>query len=101
MRHQKFISPHRYTRTLDTSVAQYTVPRLSQPCAHFQAVSVLKTSRQLDLIIRKGSGLDLFPGGSSGYNSSASSMNGDQSPSWSDSKRLSIVKEETVELEER
>ncbi|PNF22296.1 hypothetical protein B7P43_G02935, partial [Cryptotermes secundus] len=65
------------------------------------AVNVLKTSQQLDLIIRKGSGLDLFPGESSGYNSSASSVNGDQSPSWSDTKRLSIVKEECVELEDR
>lgn len=64
-------------------------------------MNVLKASRQLDLIIRKGSGLDLFPGESSGYNSSASSVNGDQSPSWGDTKRLSIVKEESVELEER
>ncbi|XP_069675086.1 harmonin isoform X2 [Periplaneta americana] len=65
------------------------------------AVNVLKTSRQLDLIVRKGAGMDLFPGESSGYNSSASSVNGDQSPSWGDTKRLSIVKEESVELEER
>ncbi|XP_021925111.1 uncharacterized protein LOC110832430 isoform X3 [Zootermopsis nevadensis] len=66
-----------------------------------EAVNVLKTSRQLDLIIRKGSGSDLFPGESSGYNSSSSSVNGDQSPSWGDTKRLSIVKEESVELEDR
>ncbi|XP_063234575.1 uncharacterized protein LOC134537741 isoform X3 [Bacillus rossius redtenbacheri] len=65
------------------------------------AVHVLKSSRQLDLVIRKGAGLDLFPGESSGYNSSASSVNGDQSPSWEDTKRLSVVKEESMELEER
>lgn len=61
----------------------------------------MKSSRQLDLIIRKSAGIELFPGESSGYNSSASSVTGDQSPSWSDSKRLSIVKEETMELEDR
>lgn len=66
-----------------------------------EAVNVLKSSRQLDLIIRKGAGLDLFPGESSGYNSSASSVNGDQSPNWGDIKRLSIVKEESIELEDR
>ena len=66
-----------------------------------QAVNVLKGSRQLDLIIRKAAGLDLFPGESSGYNSSASSVNGDQSPNWGDTKRLSIVKEESIELEDR
>jgi hypothetical protein len=67
----------------------------------FQAVNVLKTSRQLELVIRKGSGLDLFPGESSGYNSSASSANGDQSPNWGENKRLSIVTEESVEAEDR
>lgn len=61
----------------------------------------MKTSRQLDLVVRKGAGSELFPGESSGYNSSASSVTGDQSPSWSDSKRLSIVKEESLELEDR
>lgn len=61
----------------------------------------MKSSRQLDLIVRKCAGIELFPGESSGYNSSASSVTGDQSPSWSDSKRLSIVKEETMELEDR
>ncbi|CAG2058998.1 unnamed protein product [Timema podura] len=65
------------------------------------AVHVMKSSRQLDLIVRKRAGLDLFPGESSGYNSSASSVNGDQSPSWEDTKRLSVVKEESMELEER
>ena len=79
---------------------QITV-KLSLILYFFQAVNVLKTSRQLDLIIRKGSGLDLFPGESSGYNSSASSANGDQSPNWGENKRLSIVKEESVETEER
>lgn len=67
----------------------------------FQAVNLMKSSRQLDLIVRKCAGIELFPGESSGYNSSASSVTGDQSPSWSDSKRLSIVKEETMELEDR
>lgn len=61
----------------------------------------MKSSRQLNLIVRKGAGSELFPGESSGYNSSASSVTGDQSPSWSESKRLSIVKEESLELGER
>lgn len=67
----------------------------------FQAVSLMKTSRQLELVVRKSAGSELFPGESSGYNSSASSVTGDQSPSWSDSKRLSIVKEENLDLEDR
>lgn len=66
-----------------------------------EAVNLMKTSRQLDLLIRKCAGSELFPGESSGYNSSASSVTGDQSPSWSDSKRLSIVKEESFDLEDR
>lgn len=61
----------------------------------------MKTARHLELVVRKGAGSELFPGESSGYNSSASSVTGDQSPSWSDSKRLSIVKEESLELEDR
>lgn len=61
----------------------------------------MKSARQLDLIVRKSAGSELFPGESSGYNSSASSVTGDQSPSWSDSKRLSIVKEESMDLEDR
>lgn len=61
----------------------------------------MKASRQLNLIVRKAAGSELFPGESSGYNSSASSVTGDQSPSWSDSKRLSIVKEENLDLGER
>ncbi|XP_050307844.1 harmonin isoform X2 [Anthonomus grandis grandis] len=66
-----------------------------------EAVSLMKSSRQLNLLVRKGAGLDLFPGESSGYNSSASSVTEDQSPPWSDSKRLSIVKEENLDLGER
>ncbi|CAH0561329.1 unnamed protein product [Brassicogethes aeneus] len=66
-----------------------------------EAVNLMKTSRQLDLVVRKSAGSELFPGESSGYNSSASSVTGDQSPSWSDSKRLSIVKEESLDLEDR
>lgn len=65
---------------------------------YLQAVNLMKTSRQLDLIVRKSAGSELFPGESSGYNSSASSVTGDQSPSWADSKRLSIVKEENLDL---
>lgn len=51
--------------------------------------------------MRKAAASELFPGESSGYNSSASSVTEDQSPSWPDSKRLSIVKEENSGLEER
>lgn len=63
-----------------------------------QAVAAMKQSHNLELIVRTGAGLNLFPGESSGYNSSASSITGDQSPCWNDqsSKRLSIVKEEDV-----
>lgn len=66
-----------------------------------EAVNLMKSARQLNLIVRKSAGSELFPGESSGYNSSASSVTGDQSPSWSDSKRLSIVKEENLDLGER
>ncbi|XP_022912475.2 harmonin isoform X1 [Onthophagus taurus] len=65
-----------------------------------EAVNIMKNARQLDLLVRKSAGSELFPGESSGYNSSASSVTGDQSPSWSESKRLSIVKEE-INLDER
>ncbi|RZF32190.1 hypothetical protein LSTR_LSTR004053 [Laodelphax striatellus] len=61
-----------------------------------EAVSVLRSSGLLELQVRKGAGLDLFPGESSGYNSSASSVAGDQSPETWLNKRLSIVKEESV-----
>lgn len=56
----------------------------------------MKSSQRLELIVRNAAGVDLFPGESSGYNSSASSVTGDQSPCWGDqaSKRLSIVREE-------
>lgn len=57
----------------------------------------MKSSSVLELIVRQAIGIDLFPGESSGYNSSASSVTGDQSPCWGDqaSKRLSIVREES------
>lgn len=56
----------------------------------------MKASHCLELMVRTAAGIDLFPGESSGYNSSASSVTGDQSPCWGDqaSKRLSIVREE-------
>lgn len=62
------------------------------------AVSVMKSNHTLELVVRTAAGLDLFPGESSGYNSSASSVTEDQSPCWGDqaSKRLSIVTEEAV-----
>ncbi|CAG9832319.1 unnamed protein product [Diabrotica balteata] len=66
-----------------------------------EAVNLMKTSRQLDLLIRKAAASELFPGESSGYNSSASSVTEDQSSSWGDPKRLSIVKEENQHTEER
>ncbi|XP_071452653.1 uncharacterized protein [Hetaerina americana] len=74
------------------------------------AVNALKKDKNLNLVIRKGSGTDLFPGESSGYNSSASSINGDGSTSghspngvcqgWNDdgTKRLSIVREEVSDM---
>lgn len=63
-----------------------------------EAVSIMKASQVLELVVRPGAGIDMFPGESSGYNSSASSVNGDQSPCWGDStaKRLSIVREESI-----
>lgn len=48
----------------------------------FQAVSAMKASSILELIIRPGAGIDLFPGESSGYNSSASSVNEDHITGW-------------------
>ncbi|KAM8719667.1 hypothetical protein ACLKA7_005832 [Drosophila subpalustris] len=61
-----------------------------------EAVAVMKGSSKLDMIVRTAAGCDLFPGESSGYNSSASSVTGDQSPCWADakSKRLTAVREE-------
>lgn len=50
------------------------------------AVAVMKSTSHLELIIRTAVGLELFPGESSGYNSSASSVTGgDQSPCWNES----------------
>uniref|UniRef100_A0AAG5CU65 PDZ domain-containing protein n=1 Tax=Anopheles atroparvus TaxID=41427 RepID=A0AAG5CU65_ANOAO len=68
-----------------------------------EAVGIMKSSHVLELVVRPNAGLDLFPGESSGYNSSASSVNGDQSPCWGDqtSKRLSIVREESISHERR
>ncbi|KAL1459352.1 hypothetical protein WDU94_011343, partial [Cyamophila willieti] len=62
------------------------------------AVSVMKSSGVLELLIHRGVGMDLFPGGSSGYNSSTSSLNGDNQdePTLVQFKRLSVVKEESV-----
>ncbi|TRY70179.1 hypothetical protein TCAL_02784 [Tigriopus californicus] len=45
-----------------------------------EAVYHLKSSRHLDLLIRKGAGADLFPSESSGYDSSSSSSMGDSRP---------------------
>ncbi|XP_014280394.1 whirlin isoform X2 [Halyomorpha halys] len=53
-----------------------------------EAVSVMRCSGVLELIVRKGAGLELFPGESSGYNSSASSVAGDNPP------RLAVLPEE-------
>ncbi|KFB42176.1 AGAP004018-PA-like protein [Anopheles sinensis] len=68
-----------------------------------EAVGIMKSSHVLELVVRPSAGLDLFPGESSGYNSSASSVNGDQSPCWGDqtSKRLSIVREESISHDRR
>ncbi|XP_053950510.1 protein kinase 4 [Anastrepha ludens] len=61
-----------------------------------EAVAVMKSASKLEMVIRTAAGCDLFPGESSGYNSSASSVTGDQSPCWADakSKRLTSVREE-------
>lgn len=71
--------------------------------AFTEAVSIMKESHTLDLLIRVSEGVDLFPNESSGYNSSASSATGDQSPCWGNenSKRLSIVREESNSSGER
>jgi PDZ domain len=62
-----------------------------------EAVSIMKNSSLLELLVRTNVWLDIFPGESSGYNSSASSITGDQSPCWGEaSKRLSIVREEST-----
>lgn len=67
-----------------------------------EAVSIMKNSSLLELFVRTSVGLDLFPGESSGYNSSASSITGDQSPCWGEAaKRLSIVREESTSSNDR
>lgn len=70
--------------------------------AFSEAVSIMKNSSVLELFVRTCVGLDLFPGESSGYNSSASSITGDQSPCWGEAaKRLSIVREESTSSTDR
>ena len=62
---------------------------------------MLKESTTLNLIISRGAGSDFIsPGESSGYNSAASSINGDQSPALQNGKqkRLSVVREEMVDI---
>ena len=49
------------------------------------AVYHLKSSRKLELMVKKRAGLELFPSESSGYDSSASSSVGDMSPRSDDS----------------
>jgi harmonin len=67
-----------------------------------EAVSIMKATSVLELYIRPAAGLDLFPSESSGYNSSASSVTGDQSPCWGEqTKRLSIVREESTNSSDR
>ncbi|GLH04704.1 uncharacterized protein GBIM_10355 [Gryllus bimaculatus] len=53
-----------------------------------EAVALLKSARQLVLLVRPGAGADLFPSESSGYNSSASSIAGDVSPNPAEKQRL-------------
>lgn len=53
---------------------------LPLPPSLLQAVYVLKSSPRLVLDVIRGAGLDLVAGESSGYNSSASSVAGDQTP---------------------
>ena len=61
---------------------------------------MLRESTVLNLIISRGAGSDFIsPGESSGYNSAASSINGDQSPLQNGKqKRLSIVREEMIDV---
>ena len=65
------------------------------------AVFHLKSSRQLDIVVKKRAGLELFPSESSGYDSSASSSVGDsQRPSSTRSSEEDIrdVNHNKVEL---
>lgn len=61
----------------------------------------MKNVRTLDLVLKKGSGIDLFPGESSGYSSSSSVADEAIPPPPSLSKRLSIVAEESDERYQR
>nr|CAH0110013.1 unnamed protein product [Daphnia galeata] len=65
-----------------------------------EAVTMLRESTVLNLIISRGAGSDFIsPGESSGYNSAASSVNGDQSPLQNGKqKRLSVVREEMIDV---
>lgn len=66
---------------------------------HPQAVQLLRDSSVLNLIVAKGTGTDFIsPGESSGYNSASSSVNGDQSPVQTEKKRLSVVREEIIDV---
>lgn len=60
----------------------------------------MKSSSVLQLVIRAAVGLDLFPGESSGYNSSASSVTEEQIPAWIEktSKRLSAKQNARLKL---
>ena len=59
----------------------------------------MKESATLNLVVAKGAGADFIsPGESSGYNSAASSINGDHSPVQNDKKRLSVVREEIIDI---
>lgn len=70
--------------------------------AFTEAVAIMKSNSVLELLVRTCAGLDLFPSESSGYNSSASSITGDQSPCWGESsKRLSVVREESTSSGDR
>ena len=65
------------------------------------AVFHLKSSRQLDLIVKKGAGLELFPSESSGYDSSASSSVGDNNTDSSDrSESVSSSTEDVIDVKQ-
>lgn len=57
-------------------------------------MTVLKGAQTLDLVLKKGSGIDLFPGESSGYSSSSSIADEAVTQNPSKPKRLSMVAEE-------
>jgi len=66
------LTPTSIPRIVDAGIWRYTFQFLI-----FQAVYHLKASKELRLLVIKGAASDLFPGESSGYNSSASSINGE------------------------